>query len=112
MTDKAEISLLLDYYGAFLTERQRELMRMSADEDMSLSEIADLVGVSRQGVRDCLNRATAQLKELESGLGLIYHDRKLRGIAEMLEAALDQTSEGGAKDAMRKALDEIRSVIR
>lgn len=111
MTNKPELSLLLDYYGAFLTERQRELMRMSADEDMSLSEIAEEVGVSRQGVRDCLNKASRQLHEFESGLGLIERDLKLRAILESLEAA-----EGGDTETVKAALEiaaeRIRTIIR
>ncbi|MBO4848451.1 MAG: DNA-binding protein [Clostridia bacterium] len=110
MTDKAKISLLLDYYGAFLTERQRELMLMSADEDMSLSEIADIVGVSRQGVRDCLARATKELREMDGRLGLIEKDRALRAISDELETALNGSSDISAE--VKKAIDAIRSVTR
>ncbi|MCR5809156.1 MAG: hypothetical protein K6G56_06295 [Clostridiales bacterium] len=106
MTDKAELSLLLDYYGAFLTERQRELLRMSADEDMSLSEIAEEVGVSRQGVRDCLNKASRQLREFEAGLSLVEHDMKLRAVLSELESA------GNDPDSLVKAVGSAEAVIR
>ena len=86
--EKAELSLLLDYYGAFLTERQRELMRMSADEDMSLTEIGEAVGVSRQGARGALVAAAAKLNECEEKLGLIKRDRELNALLDDLDKAL------------------------
>lgn len=88
MTDKAELVLLLDYYGVFLTERQRQLLEMSADEDMSLAEIAQEVGISRQAVRDSLQKASAQLRGFEQGLGLVSRDMQLRALADRLESAL------------------------
>ena len=111
MTDKPELSLLLDYYGSFLTDRQRELMRMSADEDMSLSEIAEEVGVSRQGVRDCLNKASRQLHSFEEGLGLIERDMKLRAVLDKLDS-VDPGNAEETKAAIRYAAVELRSIIR
>lgn len=112
MTEKAELSLLLDYYSSFLTERQRELMRLSADEDMSLKEIADEVGVSRQGVRDCLSKASAQLAELENKLGLIERDRKLRSVLSKLESAGRDGSPDELKSAVESAASDIRAIIK
>lgn len=110
MLGKAESSLLLDYYGSFLTERQSELMRMSADEDMSLSEIAEQVGVSRQAVRDHLAKASKELELLEERLGLAARDRELMEVCRRLEAA----AEGGcdAKEEAARAASAIRSLIR
>ena len=100
MLDKSSISLLLDYYGGFLTERRRELLRMSADEDMSLSEIAEVAGVSRQGVRDSIVKAAAELEGFEQKLGLVRRDRALRALYNDLTEA-----EGsGSCDRMRAAL--------
>ncbi len=112
MTEKAELSLLLDYYSSFLTERQRELMRLSADEDMSLKEIADEVGVSRQGVRDCLAKASAQLNECERKLGLIEKDKELRSILALLESACRSDSESETKAAVDSAVSRIRALIK
>lgn len=105
--DKAELSLLLDYYGAFLTERQRELMRMSADEDMSLTEIGEAAGVSRQGARNALVSAALKLSECEEKLGLIKRDAELRAILTELDSALDEGDEGRA----RAAAGAIRSML-
>ena len=78
MLAKADISLLLDYYGSFLTERRRELMRMSADEDMSLAEIAEQAGGSRQSVRDSIAKGSAELLLFEERLGLALRDSIIR----------------------------------
>ncbi len=98
--EKAELSLLLDYYGAFLTERQRELMRMSADEDMSLTEIGEAVGVSRQGARGALVAAAAKLSECEQKLGLVGRDRELRALLDELDLALDRGDVSGARSIL------------
>ena len=108
MTDKAELSLLLDYYGAFLTERQREITRMNADLDMSLSEIADEIGVSRQAVRDHLARAAAELEGCEAKLGLAKRDIELRRIAEKLKGACENES---AEMLRKRALEAAESIL-
>ena len=108
MKNKAEFSLLLDYYGAFLTERQREIAAMNADLDMSLSEIADEIGVSRQAVRDHLARAASELEECEAKLGLAKRDMELRRLAEKLKAACGEEN----ADKLRKtALEAAEGVL-
>lgn len=97
MQDKFELSLLMDYYGAFLTENQRELISMNANEDLSLSEIAELRGISKQGVRDALMRGEKQLYDMEEKLGLIKRDRKLRELLEELNAQIDELNIGNAE---------------
>lgn len=84
MHEKLELSLLLDYYGAFLTDNQRELITMSTDEDYSLSEIAEEKGISRQAVRDALIRGERQLYDMEQKLGLVKRDRRMLELAAQL----------------------------
>ena len=112
MNDKAELSLLLDYYGSFLTERQRELMRMSADEDMSLSEIAEQAGISRQAVRDSLSKASELLHSMENELQLVHHDTVLRHVYGTLECVMRRMNEGSDKALVEEALSGIDSLIR
>lgn len=112
MADKAELSLLLDYYGAFLTERQRELTRMSADLDMSLSEIADEVGISRQAVRDSLARAASQLEDFESKLGVLARDRRIRSIVSSLEGAVSSGDPLAVAREASSAAEELDKLIR
>ena len=64
-----EISFLLDFYGDVLTERQREVMEQYYNDDLSLAEIADNFGITRQGVRDSIKRAEGILLDLEARLG-------------------------------------------
>lgn len=65
-----EYSILLDHYGSVLTQRQRDILTEYYDEDLSLSEIAENFGITRQGVRDAIKRAEQQLLEMEERLGL------------------------------------------
>ena len=71
MEKNFEISMLLDTYGSLLTERQRQMLQMHFDEDMSLAEIAELTEISRQGVRDALVRGEQQLRQYELALGVL-----------------------------------------
>lgn len=64
------ISVLLDFYGDMLTEKQKDVVELYYNEDLSLAEIAEHSGITRQGVRDSIKRAEAQLKEYEERLGL------------------------------------------
>ena len=70
MEKNLNVSILLDFYGAMLTEKQREAVEYYYNDDLSLSEIADNQGISRQGVRDAIKRAEQQLLEMEERLGL------------------------------------------
>ena len=63
-----ETSVLLDFYGGLLTEKQREVLDMYYNLDYSLGEIAENLGVTRQGVLDTIKRGQARLNELESCL--------------------------------------------
>ncbi len=63
-----EISLLLDFYGDMLTEKQRNVVELYYNEDLSLSEIAAHSRITRQGVRDSIKRAEGILLDLEESL--------------------------------------------
>ncbi len=67
---RAEITLLLDFYGNALTERQRRTAELYFQEDLSLGEIAEMTGITRQGVRDGLKKAEKALFEYEARLGI------------------------------------------
>ena len=82
MAKNLEISVLLDYYGQMLTEKQREVARLYYNEDLSLAEIAQFANITRQGVRDSIKRAESTLLEMEERLGLA---RKFRDYQRKLE---------------------------
>lgn len=69
MAKDLKISFLLDFYGDMLTDKQREVVDYYYNDDLSLSEIAENEGITRQGVRDAIKRAEAQLLEMEERLG-------------------------------------------
>jgi len=64
-----QISYLLDFYGNILTEKQREAVDLYYNEDLSLAEISEHVGITRQGVRDAIKRGEETLVEMEGKLG-------------------------------------------
>ena len=84
MAKDLEISFLLDFYGDMLTEKQREVIEFYYNEDLSLSEIADNEGITRQGVRDSIKRAEAQLLDMEQCLGLAKRFREMRSGLEQI----------------------------
>ena len=79
-----KISLLYDFYGRLLTEKQRQVMELYHEENLSLAEIAEEFGISRQGVHDTLKKAEHLLTEYENKLGLVAKLMKSRqAIAEI-----------------------------
>ncbi len=76
-TDGLRVSLLLEFYGNLLTERQREIVAYYYDEDLSLAEISELTGITRQGVRDALVKGELMLEEYEKNL-LMYESYQKR----------------------------------
>ena len=94
--DALEMVLLLDYYGGMLTDKQRECFDMRYNQDLSLGEIAEMLGVSRQAVNDNLTRTEALLRRMEENIGCVKRDRKIRrAVREILDAAsgLDASSD-------------------
>lgn len=79
-----KISLLLDFYGAILTEKQRESLELYYNEDLSLAEIAEIAQISRQGVRDNIKRGENILLEMEEKLGFFEKYADLDEVMEQL----------------------------
>lgn len=76
MEKNIEISLLFDFYGQLLKEQQQKAVSLYYNDDLSLSEIALDLGITRQGVRDCIKRSEAQLYAYEEKLGLMARFRE------------------------------------
>ncbi|MCD7769133.1 MAG: DNA-binding protein [Oscillospiraceae bacterium] len=81
-------SLLLDFYGDLLTEKQRQYCDLHWNEDYSLSEIAQLGGLTRQGVWDILRRAETSLQDIETKTGLVRRHLERRGQIQALRRDL------------------------
>ena len=91
-----EIIMLYDCYGSMLTDKQREYIEMRYNQDLSLGEIAEMTGVSRQAVFDNLARTEALLRRMEENIGCVKRDMITRkAVQEILEAAavLDASSD-------------------
>ena len=71
MEKNVEIGILCDFYGELLTDRQRSILGGYYGEDLSLGEIAEISGTSRQAVHDMLKKAEVRLRDYENKLGLV-----------------------------------------
>ena len=104
MAKNLEISLLLDFYGDMLTEKQREVVELYYNEDLSLAEIAAHSQITRQGVRDSIKRAEGILLDLEARLGLA---RKFRTIQNGLDEIARNAQEIRSFNASHGTFQEI-----
>ena len=109
------LSLLMDTYGALLSERKRELMSYYYDEDYSLAEIAEITGISRQGIRDSVKKSETELRELEEKLHLAERTQKLtRSLSELsvnLTRIASDTKEPSIKTALADAVRSIEEIV-
>ena len=88
---KVDLAFLSAFYGGLLTENQRLILSLHCEEDLSLSEIASEVGISRQAVHESLNRAAVRLEELEAKLGVAARFRRMEnGLEQALSAVRDR----------------------
>ena len=84
------MALLFDFYGDLLTDRQKEFYDLYYNEDLSLAEIAENYGITRQGVRDVIVRAEGILTEMEDKTGIIRRFHKTQAQLQQLQSALEQ----------------------
>ena len=100
------MTLLFDFYGEMLTDRQKEFYDLYYNEDLSLTEIAENYNMSRQGVRDAIVRAEAVLNELEEKTGLIKRfqeqTKDLQALQELADAARAANSDPTVADYLRR----------
>ena len=90
--DALQMTLLFDYYGELLTDRQRMCFDLRHNQDLSLAEIAQELNVSRQGVHDNLSRAEALLLNMEEKTGCVGRDLACRKAARQIVVAAQQLS--------------------
>lgn len=108
--DALQMTLLFDYYGELLTDRQRMCFDLRHNQDLSLAEIAQELNVSRQGVHDNLSRAEALLMNMEDKTGCVRRDlqcrkaaREIMGLAAELAENEDQNVSFLARQIMAAA---------
>lgn len=82
---------LLDFYGGILNERQREVMSLYYDDDLSLAEIAEIANISRQGAHDFIKRGEAKLLEADKALGLVSRFEGIKETVNLLQSSVEKS---------------------
>ncbi len=106
MAKSLEISILLDFYGEMLTKKQRDFLDLYYNEDLSLSEIAENEGITRQGVRDAIKRAEAQLTDMESKLQLSKRFETLRNGLEEISTCAEAIYQYNLEHSLSREVNE------
>ena len=108
------MAMLYDFYGDLLTDRQKDFYDLYYNEDLSLAEIAENYGITRQGVRDVIVRAEAYLTEIEDKTGLIrrFHtmQSQLREIADCVRQVTDLNDQRLGSDELEVLASRIQSL--
>ena len=108
-------TMLLDFYGELLTEKQRECYDLHYNEDPSLTEIAEQSGISRQAVWDNIRRAEAALQDIEEKTGLIRRFQETRRTLDELSVLTDRLTALTQREArelacrVAKGIEELRT---
>ena len=111
--DAFEMALLFDTYGGMLTEKQRECFDMRYNQDLSLGEIAEMMGVSRQAVNDNLKKTEALLRRMEENIGSVKRDMLIRSaLDEILAAAtvLDASSDPTVQIVLQRIKTAVSTI--
>ncbi len=104
-----EIAFLLDFYGEVLSERRRTVLDYYYNLDLSLAEVAQEVGISRQGVRELIKKAEEELLFFEEKLGLAKRFRQTQSRAEALLLLLRDAEVG---EDVRRAAEGLAQSVR
>ncbi len=110
MSKDLQFAMLLDCYGEFLTPHQYRMMELYYCADLSLGEIAEIAGITRQGVRDGIKRGEQVLLEMEKKLQFAKRLGALRENYAKIEALLQKIAESTADDpAVQEACREAKA---
>lgn len=105
------MTMLYDFYGELLTDRQKEFFDYYYNDDLSLSEIAENAGISRQGVRDVIVRAEGIMQEFEDKTHLIRRFEQMRGRIDAICAAAEEIKTLNFRQFEDKQLSELADRI-
>ncbi len=97
-----EQGLLYDFYGELLTEHQKKIYEEAISEDLSLSELAEEYGISRQGVHDLIKRCDKTLQEYEEKLHLIKKFQRTKELAKQIYLIAQKHEEAEIMDLSEK----------
>ena len=107
-------SLLYDFYGELLTDKQKDIVDMYYNSDLTLSEISEQIGISRQGVYDTLKRADNTLKDYESKLGLVEKFLNQKTFLSKISIMLDEVlfSKNESIEDLKSKIKDIKDIVR
>ena len=105
------MTMLFDFYGELLTQRQKEFFDLYYNDDLSLSEIAENTGISRQGVRDVIVRAEAAMQEVEDKTGLIRRFLQMQGHISAIENAAGELKTLNYRQYEDPRIDELTEIV-
>ena len=111
LDERLRVSELYDYYGVLLKEGSSKLLEAYVHEDLSLSEIAETEGISRQGVRDNLKRSIKQLEEFDNKLGLIKKSEEISATLDMLKETISKSTDEKLKENVRIDFDRLYNIF-
>lgn len=112
MAKNLEVTVLLDFYGDMLTAKQRDFLDYYYNDDLSLSEIAENEGITRQGVRDAIKRAEGQLYEMEERLGHArLWDEMKKGLEEIVKCA-GEINEFNLRSGLSREINDLTVKIK
>lgn len=103
------LASLLDFYGEVLSQRKQEVLSLYYNEDLSLAEIADEIGISRQGVRDLIKKAEEELIFLEDKLGL---QKKLYEALEQSDRIFELINRENASEELTSQMRNLVQILK
>ncbi len=107
MAKNLDMIMLLDFYGDMLTEKQRDFISYYYNDDLSLAEIAENVGITRQGVRDAIKRAESLLIEMEERVGFVARFEQIKnGLAKISKKA-GKINEENLKCGLSREINDL-----
>lgn len=105
------MTMLYDFYGELLTDRQKEFFDYYYNDDLSLSEIAENAGISRQGVRDVIVRAEGIMQEIEDKTSLIRRFEQMRAHVDGIVSATEEIKSLNYRQYEDTRLTELADTI-
>lgn len=111
MDRNIRINWLTDFYGAMLTERQRNVIELHYGDDLSLGEIAENMSISRQAVHDALKRGVSQLEDYENKLKLLNRYLEIeKRLLSIMNDVKELPKENVAAERLEQKLDELMTI--
>lgn len=108
MEEFVEISMLYDFYGSFLTEKQKEAVELYYNMNYSLGEIGEKMHITRQGVRDLLIRSKELLHSFDEKLGLVDKYRRQQDLLQKQVEQVDILLSQLADETLREPMEQLR----